>query len=136
MPMQMISCLVASFFWLTCYSLTTPEKLDIITRKWNHWQSCLDNIGLLLVDEIHILDESRGACLEGLLTRCMAMQKIQKPDIPIHSLRIVALSATIVNIEDIASWLKAKAFHFGEEYRPVPLRGHVRGYPTKSSDFL
>ncbi len=36
---------------------------------------------------------------------------------PIRSLRFLALSATIPNIQDISLWLEAKHLEFGENYR-------------------
>ena len=44
----------------------------------------------------------------------------------------MAVSATIPNARDIAEWLNvdpARGLHvFGEDYRPVRLLTHVRGY--------
>jgi ATP-dependent DNA helicase HFM1/MER3 len=99
----------------------------------------LDNIGLLLIDEIHVLNENRGSCLEGLLTRFQAMQMLKRENSvrkPIAKLRILALSATVVNMNDIAQWLDAKCFEFGEEYRPIPVSLQVIGYPQRQKDFL
>jgi superfamily II RNA helicase len=51
---------------------------------------------------------------------------------PIARSRFVAVSATIPNARDIAEWLSvdtARGLHvFGEDYRPVRLVTHVRGY--------
>jgi ATP-dependent DNA helicase HFM1/MER3 len=51
------------------FRICTPEKLDNLTRRWKEVEQILKDIGILLVDEIHTLNENRGACLEGLLTR-------------------------------------------------------------------
>ena len=53
------------------YSVTTPEKLDSISRRGHESRNFCDRIGLLLCDEIHTLGESRGrgACLEGVISR-------------------------------------------------------------------
>ena len=42
--------------------LCTPEKWDQLTRK-NNASELVSNISLVLLDEVHILTESRGACL-------------------------------------------------------------------------
>jgi ATP-dependent DNA helicase HFM1/MER3 len=45
--------------------------------------------------------------------------------------RIIAASATIPNIQELARWLKVPLDGikvFGEEYRPVQIKRHVLGY--------
>ncbi len=57
--------------------------------------------GLVVVDEIHIIGEGkRGATLETLLCKLLL-----SPVSP----RIVAMSATIGNIEELSSFLKASS---------------------------
>ncbi|CCK71807.1 DNA helicase KNAG_0I00150 [Huiozyma naganishii CBS 8797] len=105
--------------------ITTPEKWDLLTRKWKDYKRLFELVKLVLVDEIHTISEKRGATLEVVLTRMNNMC----PDI-----RIVAASATIPNIEDVASWLKAKnrksakILKFDDEYRQVTLEKHVYGF--------
>ena len=51
----------------------------------------------------------------------------------------MAVSATIPNIQDIATWLQvppAGLKAFGEEVRPVKLRTVVKGYAPTKTDFL
>lgn len=74
--------------------VATPEKLDSITRR-NFAKS---NFDLLMIDEVHMLSvEGRGACLEAVVTRIMTLNS---------KVRVVAASATIPNIQDLARWLK------------------------------
>ncbi len=64
---------------------------------------------------------------------CCAMQN------PVASVRYVAISATIHNIQDIAEWLNVPrqgVFAFGEEMRPVKLTTIVKGFPMTKTDFL
>lgn len=49
-----------------------------------------------------------------------------------HLPRIITLSATLPNGEDVAQWLHAKYFSFDETYRSVPIRRIVLGYPNQS----
>ena len=58
---------------LTCHTLlcTTPEKLDLATRLWKHRMKMFSNISLVIVDEIHMLSDSRGSVLEALLSRIL-----------------------------------------------------------------
>lgn len=84
------------------------ESFDAITRfSWN----ILRDIDLLIVDEFHMIGEySRGPTMECALTR----SKILNP-----SMRIVALSATLQNMNELSSWLDAHVVT--HDYRPVPL---------------
>ncbi|RYH08476.1 hypothetical protein EON65_40875 [archaeon] len=54
-------------------------------------------------------------------------------------MRIVALSATLPNIQDVGLWLgcSENAIHyFDDRYRPVPLRVLCFGYENKGNQFL
>lgn len=115
--------------------ICTPEKWDVITRKWSDYPSFFALLRLVLVDEIHILQENRGSTLEVILTRMNRM---------CQNLRILAVSATIPNIQDIADWLKtggpngpsAKALIFDDSYRQVKLKHHIYSFPNKfNNDF-
>ncbi|KAI8871561.1 P-loop containing nucleoside triphosphate hydrolase protein, partial [Ramicandelaber brevisporus] len=113
--------------------VSTPEKWDTILRRWRDGDKLMETVRLLLVDEVHHLSDQRGATLEAVITR---MRLICKP------LRVVAVSATVPNIRDIAKWLcesrngrngavgrPAHVLEFGNEYRAVPLQCHVLAYP-------
>lgn len=126
--------------------LTTPEKWDSLTTDWHKNKIIANSVGLLLVDEVHLLGtDRRGAVLEGLVSRMMLVQrspltldKGQASPPPITKLRIVALSATINNHLDISRWLRGASLEFGEQYRPLPLQYEVKSYyqPAKKSAFL
>jgi helicase len=84
------------------------ESFDALTRfSWN----TLGDVDLLIVDEFHMIGEySRGPTIECALTR----SHILNP-----GMRIIALSATIKNMNELANWLDA---HVVEHvFRPVPL---------------
>lgn len=113
--------------------ITTPEKWDSLTRKWKDNKRLISNIALLLLDEVHLLNtEERGATLEAVVTRMKIISRLPElSNTPSSALRILAISATIPNIEDIAAWLNVPQEHilkFGEELRPIPLEKHVFGY--------
>nr|XP_019009697.1 uncharacterized protein I206_05257 [Kwoniella pini CBS 10737]OCF48478.1 hypothetical protein I206_05257 [Kwoniella pini CBS 10737] len=107
--------------------IITPEKLDSITRRqsWAN-KKFYNRIGLIMLDEVHILHETRGATLEVVMSRITQ----KAPNV-----RVIALSATVPNIDDVARWIgrresqmaMAKIYKFGEEFRPVPLKKHVYG---------
>ena len=106
--------------------LATPEKWDSVTRRG------FAQVSLLLIDEVHILEqEGRGATLEAVVSRMKLL--IGKRE---QSLRIIAISATIPNIEDIAAWLDTKlVLNYDSSYRPVPLTTKVLGYQKAQNQF-
>ena len=56
--------------------LTTPEKLDSITRRWNDQFVLLSCIKLVLIDEVHLIGETdRGGCLESVICRMKTIQR-------------------------------------------------------------
>ena len=106
--------------------ITTPEKWDLLTRKWTDYQRLFELVQLLLVDEIHTIGEFRGATLEAVLTRMNNL---------CNNIRIIGVSATIPNIIDLATWLKnkncnekAEVLEYDDTYRQVQLEVHVKGY--------
>lgn len=115
--------------------ITTPEKWDSVTRKWKDHMRLMQLVKLFLIDEVHILKETRGATLEAVVSR---MKNIGS------NVRFMALSATVPNSEDIATWLGRDATnqhvpahreHFGEDFRPVKLQKFVYGYQSTANDF-
>jgi len=88
--------------------VTTSEKLDSLIR---HHASWISNIATIVVDEIHLLnDTERGPTLEILLTILKQLLK---------NAQIIALSATIGNAEELAEWLDAELVV--DDWRPVKL---------------
>ncbi|XP_068336136.1 DExH-box ATP-dependent RNA helicase DExH17 [Pyrus communis] len=122
--------------------LTTPEKFDAVTRyrAKDGGMSFFSDIALLLIDEVHLLNDPRGAVLEAIVSRIKMLA--QNPELKSSSLahvRFLAVSATIPNIEDLAEWLKVPVQgikRFGEEMRPVKLTTKVFGYTPAKNDFL
>jgi len=49
--------------------VTTPEKWDSMTRGWGDHRRLLDMVRLFLIDEVHVLKETRGATLEAVVSR-------------------------------------------------------------------
>ncbi|KZX13569.1 DEAD/DEAH box helicase [Methanobrevibacter oralis] len=93
-------------------SVMVFESFDTLTRfSWN----VLRDVDTLIIDEFHMIGEfNRGPTLEAAITRA----KIINPN-----MRIIALSATLRNIEEIEGWLDGKCVeHY---YRPVPLNKEV-----------
>ncbi|THG99966.1 hypothetical protein EW026_g2490 [Hermanssonia centrifuga] len=91
-----------------------PRPSHIYCEREDH-EKILSEIALFLVDEVHILNESRG------------------------------ISATVPNIQDVAGWIgkgpeggPATVMEFGEEYRPCKLTRIVYGVQRKKdqNDFM
>ena len=92
--------------------LVTAEKLDSLLR---HSQDFIKDVGLVIVDEIHLLnDETRGPTLEVLIT----LFKIK-----FKHIRIMGLSATIHNCDELAKWLNAQLVY--DIFRPVELQHYT-----------
>lgn len=93
-------------------SVMVFESFDALTRfSWN----TLREVDTIIIDEFHMIGEfSRGPTLECAITRA---KKINP------NLRIIALSATLENMDEIEGWLNAKVIE--HDYRPVPLNKEV-----------
>ncbi|KAH7306285.1 hypothetical protein KP509_22G005100 [Ceratopteris richardii] len=122
--------------------LTTPEKFDSITRRHRDFGglSFFGDIALILIDEVHLLGDKRGASLEAVISRMKMLSRYpEMRNCPLSKIRFVAVSATIPNIDDLAEWLmvpKRGIKRFGEEVRPVKLTTKVIGYAPAKNDFL
>ena len=55
--------------------LTTPEKWDSITRKWKEIAFFLKEVAMLIIDEVHMLNETRGATLEAVVSRMKMLNR-------------------------------------------------------------
>ena len=51
--------------------ITTPEKWDVVTRKATGDVSLAQIVRLLIIDEVHLLHEDRGAVIECLVARTL-----------------------------------------------------------------
>ncbi len=100
--------------WLQRYDviITTNEKADSLLRHRAKW---MDSISAVIADEVHLLNEAaRGPTLEIVLARLMQCNP---------QIQILALSATINNVDEIAGWLNAR--HIVTTWRPINLKEGV-----------
>ncbi|XP_033367553.1 LOW QUALITY PROTEIN: U5 small nuclear ribonucleoprotein 200 kDa helicase-like, partial [Parus major] len=83
-------------------------------------------------DEIHLLHDDRGPVLESLVARAIRNIEMTQEDV-----RLVGLSATLPNYEDVATFLRvdpAKGlFYFDNSFRPVPLEQTYVGITEKKA---
>ncbi len=86
--------------------IATIEKLDSILRHDAGW---IGRANLAVVDEVHLLnDEHRGATLEIVLVKLLKLNT-----------KLVALSATVPNSEEISKWLNSTLYE--SDFRPTKL---------------
>eukprot|EP00834_Sanchytrium_tribonematis_P000085 NODE_3_length_80033_cov_0.932970.p1 type:complete len:1374 gc:universal NODE_3_length_80033_cov_0.932970:33967-29846(-) len=112
--------------------VSTPEKLDVITRKMHGDDSFMANLKLLILDEIHLLSSERGSVLECLVARIQRHVELKQ-----SLIRILGLSATLPNYFDVANFIQVNPnglFVFDSNWRPVPLHQSIIGNNYKSND--
>lgn len=98
--------------------VATPEKWDVATRRGGEDAPGM-RLKLLIIDEIHLLQDDRGPVLEALVARTLRLVEQMQ-----SMIRIVGLSATLPNCHDVGRFLRTGdegLFIFGPEFRPVPL---------------
>lgn len=97
--------------WLSTRDIivATSEKVDSLIRNDATW---LEELSCVVADEVHLVDDAdRGPTLEVTLAK---LRRIN-PEI-----QTVALSATIGNAAEIATWLDAALID--SDWRPIELR--------------
>lgn len=103
--------------------IMTTEMLDSLTRKMDRHAEVLKRVGLLVVDEAHLLTvQKRGSALECALLRMTEH----------FSTPVLFLSATMPNTEELAEWLAElngyRTYVISSDWRPCSLDIHYIGY--------
>jgi activating signal cointegrator complex subunit 3 len=135
----------------------TPEKWDLVSRGWRTQsedsvksKNFVKDVRLLIIDEIHLLGEERGAVLEAIVSRTRFISRliqsqasIDENEIPVNqsheTTRIVGLSTAIANPYDLANWMgidvdnikvgaKIGMYNFRPSVRPIPMKVHIQGF--------
>ncbi|KAF8156619.1 Sec63 Brl domain-containing protein [Crassisporium funariophilum] len=111
--------------------VVTPEKWDVITRKMTD-TSYTNLVRLIIIDEIHLLHDPRGPVLESIVART-----IRRMEQTSEYVRLVGLSATLPNYQDVATFLrvdeKKGLFYFDASYRPCGLQQQFIGVSEKKA---
>lgn len=109
----------------------TPEKWDIITRKGGD-KTFTSLVRLVIIDEIHLLHDERGPVLEALVARTIRNIETTQEEV-----RLVGLSATLPNYQDVAAFLRINPdkglFYFDNSFRPVALEQQYIGVTEKKA---
>ena len=112
--------------------LTTPEKWDGVSRGWKQ-RKYVQKVGLIIIDEIHMLGQDRGPILEVIVSR-MRFISSQLKNTQNFTCRIIGLSTSLANPLDLSSWLgigKIGLYNFKPSIRPIPLEAHISGFPGR-----
>ena len=111
--------------------VTTPEKWNVITHKSTD-TSYRNLIRLIIIDEIHLLHDERGPVLESVIART-----IWRMEQTSEYVRLVGLSATLPNYQDVATFLRVDEskglFYFDASYRPCGLQQQFIGITEKKA---
>lgn len=97
--------------------VTTPERLESLIRN-RRLGDLAARLRVVVADEVHLVGEGRrGAVLEALLTRLGAMMP---------RARLIGMSGTVPNIDQLASWLDADVF--SSDWRPMKIDLRIHAY--------
>lgn len=97
--------------------VATTEKFEALYRRAS-LKDVIGRIGCLIIDEVHLVgDPTRGATLESLIARLRVAE---------GRTRIVALSATVSNADELAAWFHADLVR--SAWRPTALTTQLVPY--------
>ena len=135
--------------------IATPEKWNLVSAKMQELQASANHVfqpNVIVMDEIHILHSERGGVIEAIVARSHTqveensveinrIYRQQEKPVDIHFTRyftrLIALSASFPNLNDVATFLRvppSHVFQFSGQYRPVPLTQHFHALKSSSTD--
>lgn len=108
----------------------TSEMVDSKTRNYSETKSSwISNVGLLILDEAHIISTNRGHAVEVGMMRFSFL---------VPSAKIWFLSATLPNVKDFVNWLNElnhlPTYVINSDWRPTKLTWHFIEH-SKTNDY-
>ncbi|KAJ1331494.1 pre-mRNA-splicing helicase BRR2 [Microdochium nivale] len=105
--------------------LATPTQWDVLSRQWQRRKNIL-TVELFIADELHLLGGQLGYIYEIIVSRMHYIRTTAE-----ISMRIVGLSVSLANAQDISEWIGAKkkdTYNFSPHVRPVPLELRIQAF--------
>ncbi|CAF1107116.1 unnamed protein product [Rotaria sp. Silwood1] len=102
--------------------ICTIEKANSIINRLLSNHNDLNQIGIIIVDELHWIGEiNRGYLLELLLSKIIYYNQLQTIN---NSIQIIGMSAIIPNLNQLSQWLNAESYE--TTFRPIPLDEYIK----------
>lgn len=105
--------------------MATPTQWDVLSRQWQRRKNIL-TVELFIADELHLLGGHLGYIYEIIVSRMHYIRTTAE-----ISMRIVGLSVSLANAQDISEWIGAKkkdTYNFSPHVRPVPLELRIQSF--------
>ncbi|KZS21887.1 DNA polymerase theta [Daphnia magna] len=102
-------------------AICTIEKANSLINRLIE-DGSLDQLGIVVVDELHLIGDShRGFLLELLLTKIFYATSRNGNR---SRIQLVGMSATLPSLEVLAKWLRADLYR--TDFRPIALKEHIK----------
>ena len=102
--------------------ICTIEKANSIINRLLSNRDGLNEIGIIVIDELHWIGElNRGYLLELLLSKIIYHNQLSTTH---HPVQIIGMSATIPNLHQLGQWLNADVYE--TTFRPIPLEEYIK----------
>lgn len=95
--------------------VTTPEKWDVITRKSSDMSMSM-LVKLLIIDEVHLLNDDRGAVIEALVARTLR-QVTSRPHIFFPEVILEVVITFLFMLQQVYIWLTFVLFIRWSQHR-------------------
>lgn len=98
--------------------IATIEKCQIMIDSLIE-SNRVNEIGLVVIDELHMIGGNRGHSLELLISKFMYMNASE-----LSSIQLIGMSATIENLSEVAKFVDADLYC--RDFRPIELKEYIK----------